>query len=187
MAIRREVALAHRFHAPASEDLFFTLDLLLDGVHCRHVDAARLRSEGAGSWQAFGGQKVRYEAGRMAAARASLLPLLRRAIRHRDAACFEAAWFLATPPFAAAALSLLLGGAATSIAGVWTAAAVFTAGLAALALAVATGLIQARVGLRTWLALCAAPWYLVWKAVVQLRALTSVLRRQDAYGPTARA
>ena len=44
------VALAHRFRAPASEDLFFTLDLLLDGVRCRHVDAARLRSEGASSW-----------------------------------------------------------------------------------------------------------------------------------------
>ncbi len=38
MAIRRDVALAHRFRAPASEDLFFTLDLLLDGVHCSHVE-----------------------------------------------------------------------------------------------------------------------------------------------------
>ena len=65
MAIRRQVALAHRFLAPASEDLFFTLDLLLDGVRCRHVDAARLRSQGASTWGAFGGQKVRYEAGRM--------------------------------------------------------------------------------------------------------------------------
>src|SRR5262245_25632365 len=69
MAIRREFALAHRFRAPASEDLFFTLDLMLDGVRCRHVDAARLRSQGESSWGAFGGQKVRYEAGRMAAAR----------------------------------------------------------------------------------------------------------------------
>lgn len=187
MAMRREVALAHRFHAPASEDLFFTLDLLLHGVRCRHVDAARMRSEGAGSLQAFGGQKVRYEAGRMAAARENLFPLLRRAIRHRDAACFEAAWFLATPPFAAAALSLLLAGAGTALAGAWTVAAVFAAGFAALVLAVGTGLIQARVGLRTWLVLCIAPWYLVWKAVVHVRALSSVLRRQDAYGPTARA
>ena len=40
MAIAREVALAHRFRAPASEDLFFTLDLLLQGVRCRHVDSA---------------------------------------------------------------------------------------------------------------------------------------------------
>ena len=46
MAIRRSLALAHRFRAPASEDLVFTLDLILDGVRCRHVDDARLRSEG---------------------------------------------------------------------------------------------------------------------------------------------
>ena len=80
MAIRRDVALAHRFRAPASEDLFFTLDLLLDGVRCRHVDAARVSSRGASKWGAFGGQKVRYEAGRMAAARAYVPRLLRRAI-----------------------------------------------------------------------------------------------------------
>ena len=75
MAIRRSLALAHRFRAPASEDLVFTLDLILDGVRCRHVDDARLRSEGESGWRTFGGQKVRYEAGRMAAARA-YLPLL---------------------------------------------------------------------------------------------------------------
>ena len=78
MAIRRDVALAHRFRAPASEDLFFTLDLLLEGIRCRHVDAARVRSQGASSWGAFGGQKVRYEAGRMAAAKVYVPRLLHR-------------------------------------------------------------------------------------------------------------
>jgi hypothetical protein len=50
-----------------------------------------------------------------------------------------------------------------------------------------TGLIQTRARARTWLALLAAPWYLAWKAVVQLRAVASVLRRDDYYPPTARA
>jgi cellulose synthase/poly-beta-1,6-N-acetylglucosamine synthase-like glycosyltransferase len=186
MAIRRDVALAHRFRAPASEDLFFTLDLLLDGVRCRHVERGRLRSEGAGTWGAFGGQKVRYEAGRMAAARAYVPRLLRRAVRHRDPACFEAAWFLATPPFALACLSLLLATGLAAAVGAWPIAALFAAGLLALALTLVTGLVQARAGLRTWLALLAAPWYLGWKAVVQVRALVSVLRRQAYYGPTAR-
>ena len=63
----------------------------------------------------------------------------------------------------------------------------FAAGLAVLALILVTGLIQARAGLRTWLALLVAPWYLAWKAVVQLRALASVLRRERYYAPTARA
>jgi cellulose synthase/poly-beta-1,6-N-acetylglucosamine synthase-like glycosyltransferase len=186
MAIRRDVALAHRFRAPASEDLFFTLDLLLAGLRCRHVDAARVRSQGASTWGAFGGQKVRYEAGRMAAARTYVPRLLRRAIRHRDVACLEAVWFLASAPFAVGALSLLLVAGLAAIAGAWLVAAVFVAAFSLLVLALVTGLIQARAGFRTWLALCAAPWYLLWKAVVQLRAVASLLRRDDYYGPTAR-
>src|SRR4051812_13396151 len=187
MAIRREVALAHRFRAPASEDLFFTLDLMLDGVRCRHVDAARLRSQGAGDWSTFGGQKLRYEAGRMAAARTYVPRLLGRALRHRDAACLEAAWFLASPPFAIGALSLLLATGLSAVAGAWTLAAVFAAAFGLLGLALMTGLIQARAKARTWLALASAPWYLGWKAVVQIRAVASVLRRDDYYEPTARA
>lgn len=187
MAIRREVALAHRFRAPASEDLFFTLDLLLDGVRCHHVDVARLRSQGASTWGAFGGQKVRYEAGRISAARTYVPRLARRALSHRDAACLEAAWFLASPPFAVGVLSLLAGCALAAVAGAWVIAAVFAAGFGLLGLAILTGLIQARAGLRTWLALCLAPWYIGWKAVVQLRAVASVLRRDQYYGPTSRA
>jgi cellulose synthase/poly-beta-1,6-N-acetylglucosamine synthase-like glycosyltransferase len=186
MAIRRRYAYTHRFRAPASEDLFFTLDLLLDGVRCRHVDSARLRSEGAGTWDAFGSQKVRYEAGRMAAARTYVLRLLGRAVVHRDAACLDAAWFLATPPFALAVLSILAGLALAAAAGAPLLAALFGAGLLVLVLVIVTGLIQAGAGLRTWLSLLAAPWYLGWKAVVQLRALASVLRRDDYYPPTAR-
>ena len=186
MAMRREVALAHRFRAPASEDLFFTLDLLLDGVRCQHVDVARLSSQGASTWGAFGGQKVRYEAGRISAARTYVPRLLRRAARQHDMACLEAAWFLVSPPFAVGALSLVAACAVAAAAGAWVLAAVFAAGFCLLGLAILTGLIQARARLRTWLALCIAPWYLVWKAAVQLRAVASVLRRDDYYGPTAR-
>jgi hypothetical protein len=50
-----------------------------------------------------------------------------------------------------------------------------------------TGLVQARAGLRTWLALAAAPWYVAWKAVVQVKALVRVVRGDTVYGPTARA
>jgi len=187
MAIRRDVAMAHRFSAPASEDLFFTLDLLVEGIRCRHVDAARVRFQGASGWDEFGGQKVRYEAGRIGAARTYLPRLLRRAVRERDLSCLEFAWFLASPPFAVGVLSLLLATALAAVAGAWTVATVFGAGLAVLAITIATGLIQARAGLRTWLALFAAPWYLAWKAIVHLRAIASVLRRDEYYAPTARA
>ena len=160
--------------------------MLLDGVRCKHVDVARLSSQGASTWGAFGGQKVRYEAGRISAARAYVPRLLRRAVTHRDAACLEAAWFLASPPFAVGVLSLVVGFAAAAAAGAWVLAGVFAAGFGLLGLAIVTGLIQARARLRTWLALCLAPWYIVWKAVVQLRAVASVIRRDDYYGPTAR-
>jgi cellulose synthase/poly-beta-1,6-N-acetylglucosamine synthase-like glycosyltransferase len=186
MAIRRHVALAHRFGAPASEDLFFTLDLLMDGVRCRHVEAARLRSEGASRWNDFGGQKVRYEAGRMAAARTYLARLVRRAVRRGDLACADAAWFLATPPFALAVLSLLIGVGLACAAQAWVPAALLGGGLLALAAVIATGLIQAGASARTWLALLLAPWYLAWKVVVQLRAVAGVFRRDDYYPPTAR-
>jgi cellulose synthase/poly-beta-1,6-N-acetylglucosamine synthase-like glycosyltransferase len=186
MAIRRPLALAHRFRAPASEDLVFTLDLILAGVRCRHVDTARLRSEGESRWSTFGGQKVRYEAGRMAAARAYVPRLLRRAFGHRDVAALEAAWFLATPPFALAALSLLAGLAFSALAQSWALTGVFGAALAMLTLVIVTGLVQARAGIRTWLALLAAPWYVGWKAIIQFRALASVLRRDSYYPPTAR-
>ena len=187
MAIRRPLALAHRFRAPASEDLVFTLDLILDGVRCRHVDSARLRSEGESRWSNFGGQKVRYEAGRMAAARAYVPRLVKRAIHDRDAASLEAAWFLATPPYALAVLSLLAGFGLAAIAQAWVVSAAFGSGLVTLALVIIIGLVQARAGVRTWIALLVAPWYLGWKVAVQLRALASVLRRDDYYPPTARA
>ena len=186
MAIRRSLALAHRFRAPASEDLVFTLDLILDGVVCRHVDDARLRSQAASRWSAFGDQKLRYEAGRMTAARAYVPALIRRAFGHREPAALEAAWFLATPPFALATLSLLAGLTLAAIATAWPLAVVFGAAVLTLGVVLLIGLVQARAGLRTWLALLIAPWYLVWKATVQVRALASVLRRDDYYPPTAR-
>jgi hypothetical protein len=123
----------------------------------------------------------------MAAARAYVPRLLRRAVTRRDAACLEAAWFLATPPFAVAILSLVLGTTLAAVAGTWPVAGVFAAGLGITALTLVTGLVQARAGWRTWLALAAAPWYIAWKAVVQVRALVRVVRGDRHFEPTARA
>jgi hypothetical protein len=59
--------------------------------------------------------------------------------------------------------------------------------LVTLVLVLVIGLVQAGARLRTWLVLLAAPWYIAWKAAVQVRALASVLRRRSYYPPTARA
>ncbi|HEX5496878.1 MAG TPA: glycosyltransferase family 2 protein [Mycobacteriales bacterium] len=194
MALRRDVLGTHRFRAPASEDLFYSLDLCLDGVLPRHVESARLRSANVAGWRAASAQRVRYEAGRMAAARAFTGPLLRRAVGRRSGrvACVEAAVHLLTPPLALAVASVaggavLLGAAVAAGVG-WAAPAlaVPVGGLGLLVLAVVTGLVQARADRGTWLALLAAPWYVLFKLAVQLRALASLRRPGTEYGATPR-
>ena len=107
--------------------------------------------------------------------------------RDRDPASLEAAWFLATPPFAlAVALTARGAGGGGDRRRRGRRGLICSGGLLTLAAVIVLGLIQARAGLRTWLALLAAPWYLAWKALIQLRALASVLRRDDYYPPTAR-
>ncbi|HEY9391717.1 MAG TPA: hypothetical protein VIR27_18345, partial [Mycobacteriales bacterium] len=71
-------------------------------------------------------------------------------------------------------------------AGTWPLLAVPVGGLGLLVLAVLTGLVQARADRGTWLALLAAPWYVLFKMVVQLRALASLRRPGTQYGATPR-
>jgi len=182
MVLSRRIVSEFHFRAPASEDLWYSLDLCLAGVNVRHVEAARLRSLNVGSWKAAGNQRVRYEAGRMSAAREFVRPLLRR----HSPASIEAAWFLLTPPFAVGALSLVLAATLGFLSGAVWAGAFFFALLALLAGALVVGLVQARASWRTWLGLAVAPWYLPWKAAIQLRALLSMHRRVKDYGATPR-
>lgn len=183
MVLDRSLLTRFRFRAPASEDLWYSLDLALEGILPKHVERARLRSVNVGSWKAAGEQRVRYEAGRMSATREFVRPLLRR----HDTASLEAAWFLLSPPFAVAAFLLVIALAAAFFAGAavlgWIAVALFVLLCASLGL----GLVEARVSGRTWLALVIAPWYLPWKAMVQLRAFGRVAKRSQHYGATPRA
>ncbi len=182
LVLRRELVTRARFRAAASEDLFFSLDLCLQGVNPRHVESARLRSANVGSWRAAGDQRVRYETGRVMAAKEFVPALLRR----HSASSLEAALHLATPPVASTALllllSLLLAVAAGSAGLTWAAAGA----LVLLTYCVVVALSLARVPLRTWLALLAAPAYLLWKLPVQLRALALVRRGAVHFSATPR-
>jgi hypothetical protein len=182
MVLRREVVERFAFRAPASEDLFYSLDLCLAGILPRHVESARLRSQSVRTWGAAAAQRERYEAGRISAAR-EFLP---RLVRRPTPATLEAALFLATPPFAVAA-GLLAAGMALALASGVAPVALALAGCAGLfAFALGTGLVQARAGAAVWLALAAAPWYVLWKLGVQLKALASVRRGRTDFAPTAR-
>ena len=107
MAIRRQVALANRFSAPASEYVLYTLDPLLDGVDARMSKEPGCAPRGP-SWSTFGGQRMPT---RRDESQRRLLPTPpdEPRVRQLDIACLKAACLLATPPFAVAVLSLLAG------------------------------------------------------------------------------
>jgi glycosyltransferase involved in cell wall biosynthesis len=182
MVLRRDVVMGLDFRAKASEDLQVSLDLLQAGVRTRHVERARLRSANADSWKIAARQKQRYEAGRMAAAREFVPKLLRL----HNAAGFEAAWFLLSPPFASAAGLLVIG---TGVAALARSAMLLWTGVAALALlsfAFAVAAVQARVGWRMVAALAAAPFFIGWKLLVQLKAMLGLRGGLREFGATER-
>ena len=186
MVLRREIIERFKFTAPASEDLVYSLELCAAGIRIRHLEGARLRSQNAGSWQVASEQKLRYEVGRMAAARRHVGPLLRL----RSLAGLEAAWFLATPPFATAAMSLSAG-LAIALVGVAFGAPVAVAAaigglLSVLACVLLLGIVQARLSPRVLLGLVASPGYLAWKMAVQVRALFVVRSGPREFGATTR-
>ncbi len=182
MVLRRDVIERFAFRAPASEDLVYALDLCLASVRIRHIESARLRSQNAGSWRTATEQKMRYEVGRMSAAREFVRPLL----ASRSFAGFEAAWFLLSPPFATAALSLLLGAAVGIAIGSAWAVWVVAAALIVMAAALGLAFVQARLHPRVLFAMAIAPVYLGWKLVVQARAAVSVRRGPREFGATER-
>ena len=118
----------------------------------------------------------------MSAAREYLVPLLRR----HTLASLEAAWYLATPPFAVAIASLAIGAGLAVLSGSLLGAGLLLGLVSLLAFDLAIALVQTRAGVRTWLALVGALWYVPWKIVVQAGALASVRRRDAEYGPTPR-
>ncbi len=183
MTMRRHVALSRSFSTEGvSEDLFYSLDLTLEGVKARHVDTARLWSLSAPTWSAGAGQRVRWETGRMAAAKEYSLRLL----RHRTPASVEAALHLLTPPYAVAVFLLSAGVLIGGVLGeMWMSAGCLGL-IAALAGDLAIGLIQSRAPLKTWLALLSAPVYVIWKVWLQVVAMARLKTAGTAYEPTER-
>lgn len=183
MALRRGLLEGFGFRGPgAGEDLWLSNDLLLGGVMARHADDARLRSESTASVRAASAQRVRWEAGRMIAAREFVPRLLRRP----TPATIEAALHLLTPPFALAVSSLLLSASIAGLAAGWQAAAGPMLLLCGLAWTLAVGLVQAGAPRSTWLSLLAAPAYIAFKTWVQIRATVAALGTRHEFPATPR-
>ena len=182
MVLRRDLLERLDFRAKASEDLQVSLDLVQEGVRTRHIERARMRSANADSWRVASQQKQRYEAGRMAAAKEFVPKLL----RCRSRAGFEAAWFLVSPPFASAAALLVVGTGLALVARSAAATWIGVGALAALLFAFFVAAVQARVGWRVIAALAAAPFFIGWKVLIQLKALLGLRGGLREFGPTDR-
>ena len=170
MVISRRILSEFEFRARASEDLWYSLDLCRAGIRPVHVEKARLRSLNVATWEAGAEQRLRYETGRMSAAQEFAGPLLHK----HDAASLEAAWFLLTPPYAVAVFSVVAAGLLSFLAGATLLAWLSLGFFVVLAAVLVIALIEAGAGLRTWLGLVIAPFYVPWKAFIQVRSVHEV-------------
>lgn len=166
----------------ASEDLFISLDLLLEGHTAVHVEGARLESHSAPTMKAGANQRIRWEQGRIAAARA----YVPRLIRARTPASIESATLLLTPPFAVAVFLIVVASLVLWVAGQPRAALFMAVFVVLLGIDLAIALVEARSPLATWVALLVAPFYVGWKVWLQIIAIARSGRASDPWEPTSR-
>ena len=183
MVLRRDIAKTRHFHARgASEDGQFNLDLCLDGITARHVDAARTHFATPPDLSAASEQRLRYETGRLLSGRR----YLGRLLRARTWPAFDAALHVGTPPLAVGVLQLIVGGALTAFAGWWVVTWVLVGLVLILGVDEVIALASSEAPAATWFALLAAPFYVLWKGWIQLRALLGVGKANRPYEPTRR-
>lgn len=125
---------------------------------------------------------MRWEAGRVSNALAFAGPLLRAG----HAPAVEMAVYLISPPYSLAVASLLAGAATALVVGASALAVAILGLLAGLALVLAVALATVHAPPATWLSLLAAPWYVLWKLVIQVRALAHLRRGRTGFGATPR-
>lgn len=166
----------------ASEDLFISLDLVLDGYTAEHVDEARLESLSAPTLKAGGQQRIRWEQGRLGAAKLYVPKLLKKGSK----ASIESAVLLATPPFAVAFFLIVVGALVMWLAGSGTGALIVLLFGALLGLDLAIALVETRAPLATWGSLLVAPFYVLWKVGLQIVAIARSRKSTEAWEPTSR-
>jgi hypothetical protein len=82
----------------ATEDLEYSIGLLLSGIRARFAGGAVVESPAAPSREAAADQQLRWEGGKLHVARTQLPKLLSAAARKREPALLESALDLAVPP-----------------------------------------------------------------------------------------
>jgi 1,2-diacylglycerol 3-beta-glucosyltransferase len=169
MGFRTEVLLRYGWPAHSIvEDQEFTLMLLADGIRVQYNPDAVVRSEMVTRGSRAAGQRSRWEGGRFALIRGMAPVLLRRWVARWDSRDFYALCELGMPPLSLLVLAIL---PATVASALWLPQWAWLAAGQWLVLAgyVASGQVQRRAPLSTWLYLAAAPFFVLWKIPLYIK------------------
>jgi cellulose synthase/poly-beta-1,6-N-acetylglucosamine synthase-like glycosyltransferase len=161
-----------------AEDLEYGIEIGLAGYRVHYADEAHSNADMVSSAQIADKQRQRWERGRFALIRAKTLPLLRAALAHRSAVCFDLALDLLVLPLSYVALSVLAFCVLAAAASWWHPAllpwlflGIYSLG--AIVLYVLRGWQLSGIGARGLLDLARAPLFLVWKVLLMVKRKTS--------------
>jgi cellulose synthase/poly-beta-1,6-N-acetylglucosamine synthase-like glycosyltransferase len=165
-----------------SEDWEYYLMLVLDGVRVTSAPGAVIYAQVARSLELSRAQRIRWSKGRMQALALHWRPLVRKAWTARTIEPLDALFDIARPTHAVllvCSIAYLLVVAALRAGGVVSSVLPsFATGIvAAQAVYFAAGFAAGRPPLRAWLALARVPWYLAWKSLVTVHAMTGLRER----------
>ena len=156
-----------------AEDVELHFALLRAGVRVDFAPEATVRAEMPTTLRDAGSQNLRWEAGRLSAARGDALALLWSGLLRRRPILVDAAIEQLIPPLSvalAAALGLAL---VAALAGAAPAAGLAIVAALAIGAHVVAGLVAVRASPATYLALGIAPVYIAWKVAIYARALVA--------------
>jgi hypothetical protein len=189
MLFSTDLLRAHPWEAfSATEDLEYSIDLLLAGIEPRFAGGAVVQSPSAPSAEAATHQQLRWEGGKLHVARTQLGRVLAAAFRRREPKLLEVAFDLAVPPLglltalAAAGTVLTATGLATGFLPWWSILP-WAVALGAIPLYVLTGFRAARAPATVYRSLARAPLFVLRK----LAAIPRLARfRPDSWVRTER-
>jgi 1,2-diacylglycerol 3-beta-glucosyltransferase len=156
-----------------AEDVELHLALVRDGHRVDFAPETLVRADMPTRREDATSQNLRWEAGRLSAARHDAIPLLIEGVRRRDLVRIDAAVEQLIPPLSIALAVALVTAALGVGLRIVPIALLAGGGAAAIVAHVVSGLIAVRAPAPTYLALFSAPSYIVWKLLLYIRAVAT--------------
>jgi cellulose synthase/poly-beta-1,6-N-acetylglucosamine synthase-like glycosyltransferase len=181
MCFRASLYETHPWSGSVTEDIEYHMGLLLEGQRVAFAPGAFLEAEMPGSLKSAQTQNVRWESGRLQAARTYIPLLLGRLAPRRPFLALDAVMEHLIPPtavvFLGVALCLALGGLSAALGAAWGLLWAAVGIAAALFAYIACGLILVRAPIKVWASFLYAPIYAVWKFVLMIQILLGKRRQ----------